>query len=347
MIAHALILSLLMAQAEAPFDPAARVREAIATARPVAFTSAQVDWSALEAEMIELSKEAKDTADLLPAYHTLMVRLGDGHSFLQVPPDIQAQWEARHGDVDYREGLRPPRQLNTKFSRRLELEQQDLPLGSKSVRLLNVPAFNGNANSDRARAFADSLFTATAEVPAQTCAYILDLRGNTGGNFWPMVLGLSGLLGPSEQGIYRAADGSQTAFAHVAEGKATVITGEHTGVVMATSPAWREVQGLSRAPVALITDDSTASSGEGIVIAFIGRPQTRSFGARTYGVASANDGYTLSDGIHMVITTSVMVDANNQIHPHGIEPDQPMNADGEAPIRAASDWLKSLPACSD
>jgi hypothetical protein len=54
-----------------------------------------------------------------------------------------------------------------------------------------------------------------------------------------------------------------------------------------------------------LTGPVTASSGEAIVVAFRGRPQTRSFGEPTDGVPTANDTFPLSDGALLVLTVAV------------------------------------------
>lgn len=329
-----------------PFDAAARIREAIETVRPVAYRSAHVDWDALEAEMTAHARGAADTADLLPAYQALVTRLGDGHSFIQPPGAVIAAWRERHGDSDFLPDLPPRRDMTSAFYGRSTVEHRDLESGTgRGMRLVVAPAFAGDAHGARAEAYADSLFNAIADAPSMTCGYILDLRGNVGGNFWPMVTGLSGLLGDGPQGLFRDAQGRDTAFARLESGQAVIADGDRAGSVMAHAPAWRSLPALAEAPVAVLVDDATASSGEGVALAFVGRPHTRSFGARTYGVASANNGYTLGDGVHLVITVAMMVDPHGLTHPDGYTPDEVMDASGEHPVEAARAWLATLPRC--
>src|SRR5437899_12878929 len=47
---------------------------------------------------------------------------------------------------------------------------------------------------------------------------------------------------------------------------------------------------------AVLTDESTASVGEAVAVAFIGRSNTRSFGQPTAGVPTGNVVYHLADG---------------------------------------------------
>lgn len=330
---------------EPAFDADARIREAIAAVRPVAYRSAQVDWAALEAEMRQYAEGARDTADLLPAYQTLVLGLGDGHSFIQPPQDVMEAWRERHGDRRLRPDIPARKRATSAFSGRSEVESRDLNLASgRTVRAVVVPQFQGGGA--RGEAYADSLFDAVAQAPAGTCGYVLDLRGNGGGNVWPMLAGLSGLLGDGPQGLFRDAEGKDIIYARLVSGEARIAEGEQAGMVMARAPGWRALSHLAAMPVAVLVDDGTASSGEGVTLAFVGRADTRSFGQRTYGVASANDGFTLSDGVNLVITVSMMVDPLGRTHPEGYLPDVIVDAAAEAPVEAAQAWLATLPQCA-
>ncbi len=61
------------------------------------------------------------------------------------------------------------------------------------MRRVTLPAFAGSGAG--ADAYADRLFGQVAAGAGYACGYVVDLRGNTGGNNWPMLIGLSGLLG--------------------------------------------------------------------------------------------------------------------------------------------------------
>lgn len=342
------------AQEPPPFDAAARVREAIGVVRPVAYRSAHVDWAALEVEMLAQADGARDTADMLPAYQTLVAGLGDGHSFIQPPPAVMATWRERHGDRAFRPDLASGRDVTSAFHARSDVSHRDVALTPRRhARLVVAPAFAGNAQGARAEAYADALFNAVAEAPPSTCGYILDLRGNVGGNIWPMLTGLSGLLGDGPQGLFRDAQGRDTAFARLRDGQAVIAEGDAAGTVMSQAPAWRPLPERLEAPVAVLIDDATASSGEGVALAFVGRPATRSFGGRTYGVASANDGFPLSDGVNLVITVAMMRDRDGRTYPQGLSPDQPVPHGEGAPedpddavVEAARAWLSALPGCA-
>ena len=347
----ALIAVLLMNQASPslqtpPFDPAARVHEAVEIAKSHAYRSTSVDWKTLEAEMLSLSQGAMETADMLPAYAALTHRLGDGHSFVQPPSAVMTAWHERHGDRDFNNASTTEREITSTFYSRSDVEHQDLNLESgRTVRVVVVPAFKGNARGLPAEAYATEVFTALADAPSTTCAYIIDLRGNVGGNFWPIMIGLSPLLGDGLQGLSRGPTGRDSAFARLERGQAISTEGDTQGSIMSHMPAWRPIPRLTTAPTAVLVDDATASSGEGVALAFVGRADTRSFGVRTYGVASANKDFVLSDGVKLVLTVSMMVDPLGQTHPAGYTPDVIADASPQQPLDAAQTWLGSLTKC--
>lgn len=332
------------------FDAQARVTEAVQTVRPAAYRSAHVDWPALETELRAMAANARDTADLLPVYRRLLDALGDHHSFVQISNALNQTYQARYGKELYGDVVRGPR-VST-FRGRDMIEHREIPVAQgKSVQWIAVPKVFGAG--ERAQAYAAHLFTATADVSPRNCGYIVDVRGNTGGNVWPMLTGLSGLLGDGPAGRETKPDGKVVIYAELKDGVATIVEeGEFKGREIIRSSTWRSIPALTTAPVAVLVDDSTASSGEGVAVALRGRENTRSFGARTFGVSTANNGFELSDGVNLVVTVGVMTDRNGVAYPEGLEPDQPVAfaspASGaeDSQVEAAKAWLAVQPGCA-
>lgn len=89
-------------------------------------------------------------------------------------------------------------------------------------------------------------------------------------------------------------------------------------------------------PIAVLTDAETMSSGEATLIAFHGKPNVRTFGAATAGMATGNEVMPLDDGALLVVTTTREADRTGRIYgSEPIPPDQP------APdaLAAAVEWL--------
>ncbi|HHA2915710.1 S41 family peptidase [Stenotrophomonas maltophilia] len=175
------------------------------------------------------------------------------------------------------------------------------------------------------------------------CGWIVDLRGNTGGNMWPMLLGVAPLLR-----VTPSADENVGSFA-AAEGpslwqltSSSVRLGDRVRIDLGGPGYLLKHPG---APVAVLTGPRTASSGEATVLSFRGRPQTRSFGQPTSGLSTANVMRPLADGSALLLTTSVMRDRTGRGDGLKISPDQRTDGDA-ATLAAAQAWLLARPACA-
>ncbi|MGS7836060.1 S41 family peptidase [Stenotrophomonas maltophilia] len=175
------------------------------------------------------------------------------------------------------------------------------------------------------------------------CGWIVDLRDNSGGNMWPMLLGMAPLLRTSvvnneDVGSFETAQGPErwtlTATAVQRAGKPVLDFGQ-TGYVLRQPGA----------PVAVLFGPRTGSSGEASALAWRGRAQTRSFGQPTAGVSTGNNVRTLADGSRLLLTTTVMRDRNDRGDGLKIEPDQRIEGDA-ATLAAAQAWLLAQPACT-
>ena len=106
-------------------------------------------------------------------------------------------------------------------------------------------------------------------------------------------------------------------------------------------------------PVVVLTGPLTASASEMILIAFRGRPNTRSFGEATLGVPTANFSQELSDGAMLVLTVAWEADRTGQIYKGRIQPDEFVDIDWavfgteqDAVMLAAVDWLQTQSGCT-
>lgn len=95
-------------------------------------------------------------------------------------------------------------------------------------------------------------------------------------------------------------------------------------------------------PVAVLTNRSTASSGEAIVVAFRGRPNTRSFGEGTRGVSTSNRSFALNDGAMLLLTVAIFADRTGQKYGDVIVPDEVVDtpsSESDRVLDTAVKWL--------
>lgn len=227
--------------------------------------------------------------------------LGDGHSFM-IDPD---------------RGTFLPRQEQALFATaRFRMLEGNLGY-------LEIPALRGN-DPVLVRPYVAAITEALQEGSrAGARGWVVDLRANGGGNMWPMLAGLEPLLRGQALGWFQYRDGSRRAWRN------------GTGDLAAN------VGDLGQLPVALLVSRTTASSGEAVVVAFRGRPGTRSFGTPTRGLSTGNAGHPLHDGTVLQLTTSVFVDRLQTVHGGPITPDQRSGWLGPDAQDEAVRWLRS------
>jgi carboxyl-terminal processing protease len=189
------------------------------------------------------------------------------------------------------------------------------PLGSVSDEL----------QQDYARTVADGIAGATQG----TYGWIIDLRGNTGGNMYPMLSGVSALLPNGTAFTFRTRTGlSPSVDVHddgVGVGATTVSVGDQPKIM--------------GKPVAVLQDTMTASSGEAVATAFRGLEHVESFGTTSHGYTSGNSSRTLFDGAEVILTESVYVDRNGvNLNEEPITPDHPTTT--AAAHEQARQWLQ-------
>ena len=156
---------------------------------------------------------------------------------------------------------------------------------------------------------------------------VLDLRGNTGGDMGPMATAVSSLLPDGELVYYhyRSYDIPVTL-------KNGVVSNAGTGGKSLYPDEKLNV------PVAILTDDMTASSGEALTLCFRGLENTRTFGAPTAGYTSVNMLYNMYDGAQMYLTVAFDKARTGEIFKETpIEPDVAT----DSPLEAALEWLRS------
>lgn len=325
--------------------PLEYVDEALAVAKSKSFHTREVDWSALTDREHKAAESATDILDTYPILVDILIQLGDGHSFIQVSPERRAAFKARYG-YEFNRAFAARKKPTSSFSGRADIKTLRTEADGAAIQVFNVPQFSGGGAP--ANAYARRLFDAQAEGAPWACGYVVDLRGNGGGNVWPMLAGLEPLLGEGRVSGHRDLVGVH--WIELRGGAAQLVDQGSAPKTIAQTPRWTKLLGLDQRPVAVLIDDATASSGEGVAVAFRTRENTRFFGDHTYGISTSNEGFTLSDGANLVITTGVMVDRLGTDQAKGIAPDEAIDphlaADGSDPALArAAAWVAEHRSC--
>lgn len=154
---------------------------------------------------------------------------------------------------------------------------------------------------------------------------ILDLRGNSGGNMYPMIAAVSPLLPDGVLIKFKGRDRTSPVMLDYVMNQ--------VGLSSENVKKWPD-----NTPIAILTDDWTGSSGEATLLCFRGLSNVRTFGIPTAGYASANFTVPLVDGYKLLITMSCDMARTGEIFCD--DPIQP-DVNTQNPLEEATKWIKS------
>ena len=313
----------------------------------------EIDWPALRIETLWHAAGAQSTVDTYPGIFFAFSQLKEHHSFLRLPDNLSDSDQKRSA-VALTNILGPrnrqlPRPPASPFRTRIDPAGHLIHSEGLTFAYVVVPACgskhsNLEENVADFQKYADTLHDISAGLEAShPDGWVVDLRGNGGGNMYPMLAGIGFVLGEGTAGSFVLSEGNTQSVWSYRSGKAMVA--EVVDAVVTKPPLT-----LTELPsVAVLIDSGTISSGEAIAVSFAGRPRARFFGTQTYGLASGNQMFRLADGAALFLNTTMDADRLGRKYPDGIEPDvsfpEPTTIPGEASdpaLQAAEAWLSSL-----
>ncbi|WP_116105142.1 S41 family peptidase [Lewinella sp. IMCC34191] len=276
------------------------------------------DWVALRQRADSLARGATTTSETYPALRDILGRV-NRHSFLMDPGRTE-RWQSGGGDEEAAGGIQ-------------DISQATGHVISPEVSYVSVPMVH-TGHGPTMQHFADSLQSLIARLDGpNTTGWVVDLRGNGGGNCWPMLTGLGPILGEGTAGYFMDRDGRHADSWGYRKG-ASVQKGRRMVEVSGTPYQLHH----PHPRVAVLTDGRTGSSGEVVTVSFRGRPDTRSFGTATAGYSTTNFTHYMSDGALLNLTVSVYGDRKKHAYGKEIVPDVVT----EDPLAEAKAWLDAM-----
>ena len=274
-------------------------KDALATIGKNGIFAGNDEWKSTYNECLKMIENAKSYDDTYDAIRKALSVGGGKHSMLMTKSESQNTTES------YDEVL-PTVSLNG------------------DIAIIKLPDFLGTAEAGQKYAKIAEDFI--HENRDKIKGVVLDLRGNTGGDMGPMATAVSSLLPDGELVYYhyRSYDIPVTL---------------KNGVVSNAGTGGRSLYPEEKlnVPVAILTDDMTASSGEALTLCFRGLENTRTFGAPTAGYTSVNMLYNMYDGAQMYLTVAFDKARTGEIFKETpIEPDVAT----DSPLEAALEWLR-------
>ena len=193
-------------------------------------------------------------------------------------------------------------------------EMPTVKLLENGIAYVKLPAFSGN--TEEGVKYANTVLNA---IPDALQGVIIDLRGNRGGNMYPMIAAVHRFL--PDDVILKFSSRKRPMSINTSFVMKSVGITEQTPI---------------NCSVALLTDGWTGSSGEAVLLCFRGLENARTFGSPTAGYASCNQPFNLPGGSQLVLTTGEDVARTGEVFC-----DDPINPDmlTETPYEAALEWI--------
>ncbi|MBR5638639.1 MAG: S41 family peptidase [Muribaculaceae bacterium] len=205
--------------------------------------------------------------------------------------------------------------VNSKSGTTASVPMPTVTLRNDGILVVKLPAFN--LTGQKAIEYAQTVLDA---IPADLHGVVIDLRGNAGGNMYPMLAA-----------VHRFIPG-EVVFAFKSRNRFYYVP-----VYGVTNNVNIPRMDYIDCPVAILMDSYTASSGEMVVLAFWGLDNVRTFGTNSAGYTTGNSTYELPQNSRLILTTSSVVTRNGKEFCNNcIEP----NVRTSQPLEDALEWLK-------
>ena len=251
------------------------------------------EWEAMKKEA--LSQEPETLEEAQEIINKAAKVAGGKHSYLMPADKVQAREKRSNEEVS-----------------------PSVTMIEDSICMIHLPAFAGDDENclRYARTVLDS-------IPDTVKGVCIDLRGNHGGNMYPMIAAIHRFLPDDIFLKFKMRRRFQSVMPINKEFVAKIV-----GI---------DIEPRINCPVAILTDEATASSGEAVLLSFRGLDNARVFGSPTAGYASANESIIFYNGSILALTVSCDIARTGEVFCEDpIVPD----VETDSPEEDAMSWLK-------
>lgn len=291
----------------------------------------KVDWNTVKVKAFELAKGAKTVTDLVPSLKYLLSAIEDDHGRIFFNNQVIAYY---YGDLkEHQKGFNPEIYNQVQSGQTYQFEAKNIDKNIGYVRIVGLPMGD---NEQMSRAIDDAICKVAAK---KIDKWIVDLRYNGGGNMFPMVEGLTSIIGDGNVGGSTGLTNEENAVWKIENGDFYY---DDYSVQLKNNCQFKKMP-----KVAVLTSLYTASSGEALAVILKGRPNTRFFGEKTLGMITVTDWEIIDANTTMTISVSYYKDRNGKVYNQFVDPDEetpfvrePLSAEDTCAQKAV-EWLKS------
>ena len=265
----------------------------------------KINWDSLRMDIYEKTKEAKNIEALLPIYPYLFEKIEDPHGWLS------------YKDKNYRWNKNSLKQKNEIIKDAVKkYKNVYAALLNKNIAYLRIPG-NNDFGAKKMDSISNNIVDEINKINSNKIkGWIIDLRINTGGNMYPMIAGISDLIGDNEKlGGFITSDKQSDGEWLLKNGNFYVDSNQVLNRKKLRKPIKKNL------PIAVLISGYTASSGEITAITLIGRKKTKLFGEESADYTTSNQGFKIDENSGLNLAVSYVTDRTGKIYIKNIEPD--------------------------
>jgi len=243
----------------------------------------KINWKALYAVSYQATEKAKTFRDTYPTLENAIKQLGDSHSNFYRPEQVSFVFK-RYSENGQKLPLSEVKLIDGKYG------------------YLTIPAI-GCYNFTDWQEYVNFTLSEIKRLDENALnGWIIDLRANEGGMFFPMYAALSPFVENKKLVGSRNSDFIDTYF-KIKDGKLY----EGQKLTHQFKIVSQKLKNKNK-PIVVLISKKTASSGEFITIALSGLKNATLLGTNTMGLTSANQEHRLADNAFLVLTEGSTID---------------------------------------
>jgi len=288
-----------------------------------------VDWASLKKEMYAIVKNADSVSQLKPALNLMLKKLNDTHGRVFYNNQVLSYY---NGEIkEHQKNIDIATYNEIQSGQVYEFKALIIEKNIGYVRIVGLPMGDNEKMSSEIQNAVCELVQKGAEK------WIIDLRHNGGGNMFPMVEGISNIIGDGIVGGTKGVTEEESSVWQIKNGD--FFYDEQTVALE------NKCQITNTQKVAVLTSPYTASSGEALAVILKERPKTRFFGNKTMGMITATDWKQIDSLTTISISVSYYKDRENNIYDQYINVDETIEFEPKAEfekdngIKRVIEWL--------
>lgn len=263
----------------------------------------KIDWKEFEKKVLEKALIRRDSAIILA-----LDLNGNPHTF----------YKTKERNLYQSNRIARTDSAFTKKCNNIDFKTELPEIGYIEVPGFTTDPSNPDGSKIRAEKYINKIVDSIKSIDQKKLkGWIIDLRNNSGGNMWPMLIALTPFYPNSTLG-YFISNQKDVSWSKT-NGQIWYNEYSQTNKYL-SEPIFYKLKN-KQLKIAVLISPRTSSSGEAVAISTKSIKTSKLFGSKTSGFSTANQPIKIAEGEYLVITTSVDADCNKKEYWDGISPD--------------------------